>query len=107
MPAAKVEVLLQPRDDLPGFDLLFQDTAVHEAFLGGELFKIFSARSSLRLDIVEIGLERHGVSLRLNVATLVQRRLRMILASKIEGQVTLLTKITIIHRLFIRLAEDW
>ena len=57
MAVPKVEVLLQPSDDVAGLDAVAQTLRVSVSLLVGQFAKVGRALARLGLDVVEIGLE--------------------------------------------------
>jgi hypothetical protein len=57
MAVAKVEIILEPSDDVAGLDAGAQVSVFHEAFLRRERAEIGRALARPGLDVVEIGLE--------------------------------------------------
>ena len=58
---AELKIVLEPLDDLGGFHLGLELPVFQKSLFGGEFLEVFRRLTGFDLDVVEIGLEGHGI----------------------------------------------
>lgn len=61
MAVAQFKFLLEPIGDLGGLDFRFELAVFQKALFAGQRFEFFGRLAGFGLDVVEVGLEGHGI----------------------------------------------